>query len=252
MQIRLTKFKNFKCTLRKIHTYVYPFKSPKGLNFEIKPITYQNLEENAREITKCFKNEPLASLLDSEYLLTVFRKITEKSVREELGIACYEQTTGKWAGTIISDDYSTSTTDPSAVYDGKYDYCLDIPGYIEREGMKKLGIKQSTNRNEQIHIILVGVHQDFWGQKVLYHLFDFYNNHHPIVKNAKLVLLECTNSCSTKPSEKAGLKTVLSIKYSELAQVEQLKNHMKDYKQMLKNTNKSEDEMFSFNCLNRY
>lgn len=234
------------------HTFQNIFKSPKHISFLIKPLTHQNIEENSQELTKSFKYEPISQRYESEYLLKVFRKIAEKSLKQDLGITCYEESTGKWAGCMLSEDYSTTVSDPSMESDGKCDLIIDFMSFLEREGLKQISLSQAENRNEQIHILLAGVAKEMWGNKILYNMVRFFTQDHPIVKDSKLVFGECTNLNSRKACEEMGMKTVYSIKYSEMAKKEELKDYLKDYKEMLKRTNKSEDEVAAFNCLIRY
>jgi len=235
-----------------LRTFEFKFTSPKEKTFIIKPLTIENIEENSQELTKSFKHEPVCERYEYEYLLKVFRKIAEKSLNQDLGLTCYEESTGKWAGCMLSEDYATSLTDASMEYDGNCDFIIDFMSFLEKEGLNQIEISQTKNKNEQIHILLGGVSKEMWGHKILYNMVKYFTLNHPIVKESKLVFAECTNVNSRKACEEAGMKTVYSIKYSEMAQKEEFKEYMKNYKEMLRNTGKSEDEIAAFNCLIRY
>jgi hypothetical protein len=236
------------------HIFNHQFLSPidHTLIFEIKPLTHANLEENAEELTKTFKYEPVCERDEHDNLLKYFRKIAEKSLREELGITCYEKSSGKWAGGILIEDFSTSSTDPMIEKDGENDYIIDFLDFIRNEGFKKLWVSQSKKKYEQIHLGPGGVSKEFWGNMILANMLEYLINEHPIIKNSRMIFAECSNSNSRNACQKCGIDTAYSIKYSEMAKLDQFKEYLKDYKQILRNTNYNEDESASFNCLIKY
>jgi hypothetical protein len=165
------------------------FTSRKNKTFVIKPLTQENLKENVLNITEIFtRYEPISQKYPYENLLELFGKIAGKSVRENLGISCYEVSTGKWAGCLLNEDFSTCTTDPSADYNGKYDFILDFMDYIEEEGLKKLGVIQSKNKYEQIHVIACGISKELWGNNILKKMVEYMISFHPVTKNSKIFL----------------------------------------------------------------
>jgi len=249
--LKSSQIDNLSINKENFKSFNHSFISPKGLTFAIRPLTIENLEENSIEITKCFRHEPLSQTVDYDYELEVMRRIAKKSLKEQIGISCYEKTTGKWAGCLLSEDFSTSLSDPCNEYDGKYDFVIDFLSHLETEGFKKLGLTQSQNKYEQIHINCVGVAKEFWGNKILNTMTKFYFCEHPIVKSSKIIFAETTNIHSRSAMEAAGMKIVYSINYSDLVQREEMKKYNVDYRELLKNSNKSEDEVGAFNCFVR-
>ena len=54
-------------------------------------------------------------------------------------------------------------------------------------------------------------------------MVEYFAFHHPIVRDSKFIFAEFANLNSRNEFEKAGMKTEYSIKYSEMAQIEEFK-----------------------------
>jgi hypothetical protein len=127
--------------------------------------------------------------------------MAERILKDDLGLACYEESTGKWAGCLLSEDnFTLSTFFSSFIYDGVNDFGIDLCSYLMKEGMGKIGVTVSKKRYEHIHMAHIGVDSDNWGHNILKNFMKFFYSQHPIAKNAKVILFECTYSIPLRDS----------------------------------------------------
>ena len=207
-------FKTSRCNFYKLIT------SPKNLKFELKPLILDNIEENLIGITEnFFRYEPvISSMYEHDYSKEkIFRPTLLKSIRENLGVACYELETGKWAACLASEDFFTSESDSFLTSDEINAFIVEFFTFCEERGFHKVGFKSSRKKYDEIHLIASAVSKEFVGNNLLKYMCDFMLYEHPITKNSSVFFSECTNKFSSKALNQAGLKSVVSFSYQELA-----------------------------------
>ena len=194
------------------------------LKLELKPITESNAEEIAHHTTKIFCNhEPITiiSNIDEKSFFNIAAlPLCLKTAHQNLGVTAYDKSNGKWVGALLAEDAFTSGEgfdDP----EGKFNTVASLLGVISEAGEKVIG--KPTKLGEYIHVNMVILNQEYARLGILTELTEFFQNEHPLGRNARYLYGEITNSRSQKTFLKSGWKIGWEMPYAELEQTPSLR-----------------------------
>lgn len=164
----------------------------------------------------------MISKIDEEYFFkSVALPLCLKTAQQNLGMTAYDKSSGKWVGAIIGEDAFTLDDGNFSDPEGKFKSVFSLLEVISEAGEKIIG--KPKKLREYIHVHMVVLNQEYARLGILTDLTNFFQNEHPVGRNAKYLYAEATNIRSQKTFLKSGWKTGWEMAYAELEESSSLK-----------------------------